>query len=41
MIGEIARVRVTELRVHTLVGELDMPAVRPAPLPQLHAAGGA
>jgi tRNA-2-methylthio-N6-dimethylallyladenosine synthase len=41
MIGDIARVRVTELRVHTLVGELDAPAARPAPLPQLHAAGGA
>ena len=41
MIGEIARVRVTELRVHTLVGELDMPAALPVSLPQLHAAGGA
>jgi tRNA-2-methylthio-N6-dimethylallyladenosine synthase len=39
MIGEIARVRVTDLGTHTLVGELSARTDRQAPV-SLHAAGG-
>jgi tRNA-2-methylthio-N6-dimethylallyladenosine synthase len=40
MIGEIASVRIKSLGTYTLVGELDTPAARQSPMPQLQAAGG-